>query len=91
MRIIDLISKDSVKLNLVSKDKLSVIDELVELVDNSGNLNDSDEYKEAILAREELSTTSFTSSSGNFSFSFTFIYFKNSSILYAFIKLFLKL
>lgn len=57
MRIIDLISKDSVKLNLVSKDKLNVIDELVELVDNSGNLNDSDEYKEAILAREELSTT----------------------------------
>ena len=39
MRIIDLISKDSVKLNLVSKDKLNVIDELVELVDNSGNLN----------------------------------------------------
>lgn len=57
MRIIDLISKDSVKLNLASKDKLNVIDELVELVDNSGNLNDSDEYKEAILAREELSTT----------------------------------
>ena len=57
MRIIDLISKDSVKLNLVSKDKLNVIDELVELVDNSGNLKDSDEYKEAILAREELSTT----------------------------------
>ncbi len=42
MRIIDLISKDSVKLNLVSKDKLNVIDELVELVDNSGNLNDSE-------------------------------------------------
>lgn len=57
MRIIDLISKDSVKLNLVSKDKLNVIDELVELVDNSGNLNDSNQYKEAILAREELSTT----------------------------------
>lgn len=57
MRIIDLISKDSVKLNLVSKDKLNVIDELVDLVDNSGNLKDSDEYKEAILVREELSTT----------------------------------
>lgn len=55
MRIIDLISKDSVKLNLVSKDKLNVIDELVDLVDNSGNLNDSDEYKEAILARDRKS------------------------------------
>ena len=57
MRIIDLINKNSVKLNLVSKDKLSVIDELVELVNNSGNLNDKNEYKKAIIAREKLSTT----------------------------------
>ena len=57
MRIIDLINKNSVKLNLVSKDKLSVVDELVDLVNNSGNLKDKNEYKEAILAREELSTT----------------------------------
>lgn len=57
MRIIDLINKNSVKLNLVSKDKSSVIDELVDLVNNSRNLNDKNEYKEAILAREELSTT----------------------------------
>ena len=57
MRIIDLIDKKSVKLNLSSKDKQSVVNELVELVNNSGNLNDKNEYKEAILAREELSTT----------------------------------
>ena len=57
MRIIDLINKNSVKLNLVSKDKSSVVDELVDLVNNSGNLNNKKEYKEAILAREELSTT----------------------------------
>ncbi|MCC3869950.1 PTS fructose transporter subunit IIABC [Terrisporobacter mayombei] len=57
MRIIDLINKKSVKLNLVSKDKSSVVDELVDLVNNSGNLNNKKEYKEAILAREELSTT----------------------------------
>ncbi|WP_276630842.1 PTS sugar transporter subunit IIA, partial [Terrisporobacter hibernicus] len=57
MRIIDLINKNSVKLNLVSKDKSNVVDELVDLVNNSGNLNNKKEYKEAILAREELSTT----------------------------------
>jgi len=57
MRIIDLINKNSVKLNLVSKDKLNVVDELVDLVNNSGNLNNKKEYKETILAREELSTT----------------------------------
>jgi len=57
MRIIDLINKNSVKLNLVSKDKSNVVDELVDLVNNSGNLNNKKEYKETILAREELSTT----------------------------------
>ena len=57
MRIVDLINKNSVKLNLNSTDKLSAVDELVDLVNNSGNLNNKEEYKEAILAREELSTT----------------------------------
>ena len=57
MRIKDLLSKESIKLNLSSKTKTDVIDEMVDLVDASGNLNDKQEYKEAILAREELSTT----------------------------------
>lgn len=57
MRIIDLINKNSVKLNLESTDKSSAVDELVDLVNNSGNLNNKNEYKQAILAREELSTT----------------------------------
>ncbi|MDY2734785.1 PTS fructose transporter subunit IIABC [Intestinibacter sp.] len=53
----DLLSKESIKLNLSSKTKPDVIDEMVDLVNASGNLNDKQEYKEAILAREELSTT----------------------------------
>ena len=57
MRITDLLSKESIKLNLSSKTKPDVIDEMVDLVNASGNLNDKQEYKEAILAREELSTT----------------------------------
>ena len=57
MRITDLLSKESIKLNLSSKTKPDVIDEMVDLVDASGNLNNKAEYKEAILAREELSTT----------------------------------
>ena len=57
MRIVDLIDKKSVKLNLTSNEKLKVVDELVDLVDKSGNLSDKDEYKNAILDREELSTT----------------------------------
>ena len=57
MRITDLINKKSVDLNLQGKNKLEVIDNLVDLVDNSGNLNDKEEYKKAILARENISTT----------------------------------
>ena len=57
MRITDLLSKESIKLNLSSKTKPEVIDEMVDLVNASGNLNNKDAYKEAILAREELSTT----------------------------------
>ncbi len=57
MRITDLINKKSVDLNLQGKNKLEVIDNLVELVNNSGNLNDKEEYKKAIIARENMSTT----------------------------------
>ncbi|MDB0438491.1 PTS fructose transporter subunit IIC [Clostridioides difficile] len=57
MKIIDLLDEKSIKLNLESKNKSEVIEELVDLVANSGNLNDKENYKKAILAREEMSTT----------------------------------
>nr|UWI48876.1 fructose-specific PTS transporter subunit EIIC [Clostridioides difficile] len=57
MKIIDLLDEKSIKLNLESKNKPEVIEELVDLVANSGNLNDKENYKKAILAREEMSTT----------------------------------
>ena len=57
MRIVHLINKNSVKLDLNTKSKLDVVDELVDLVNDSGNLNDKNEYKKAILAREKLGTT----------------------------------
>ncbi|RDY25879.1 PTS fructose transporter subunit IIC [Romboutsia weinsteinii] len=57
MRIIDLLSKKSVELNLHASTKLESIDKMVDLVNNSGNLNDQEEYKKAIIAREEMSTT----------------------------------
>ena len=57
MKITDLIDKKSINLNLKSNTKLYVIDELVNLIDNSGNLNNKEEYKKAILDREVLSTT----------------------------------
>lgn len=57
MRIIDLLDKKSVTLNLVASTKIEAIDKMVDLVENSGNLNNKEEYKKAIIAREEMSTT----------------------------------
>lgn len=57
MRITDLINKKSISLNLDANNKQDAIDKLVVLVDSSGNLNDVVAYKEAIIARENQSTT----------------------------------
>lgn len=57
MKIIDLLDKKSINLNLKSNSKSSVIDELIDLVDASGNLIDKKEYKQEILAREEKGST----------------------------------
>ncbi|MDB8801123.1 fructose-specific PTS transporter subunit EIIC [Romboutsia sp. 1001216sp1] len=57
MKIVDLINKKSISLNLKVTDKSDAIDKLVDLVNNSGNLNNKEEYKKAIIARENQSTT----------------------------------
>lgn len=57
MKIIDLLDPNSINLNLSSKIKEDVINELVDLVDKSGNLNDKNIYKQEILKRENQSTT----------------------------------
>lgn len=55
MKIIDLLDEKLIKLNLNLKIKLEVIEELVDLVVNSGNLNDKENYKKVILVCEEMS------------------------------------
>lgn len=57
MKIIDLLHKEGIILNFNPSTKEQCINELVNLMDRTGSLNDKEEYKKAILAREELSTT----------------------------------
>ena len=57
MRITDLLSKQSITLDLKATNKMAAIDELVDLVHASGNLSDKEAYKKGIIAREEQSTT----------------------------------
>ncbi|MCY6483073.1 fructose-specific PTS transporter subunit EIIC [Clostridium aestuarii] len=57
MRITELLKKDTIILNLKSTTKSEVLDELVNKLDNAGRLNNKEEFKKAILIREEQSST----------------------------------
>ncbi|WP_411333703.1 fructose-specific PTS transporter subunit EIIC [Metabacillus indicus] len=57
MKITDLLTRDTIILDLRAGTKPAVIDELIEILHNSGKLKDKEGYKKAILAREEQSTT----------------------------------
>jgi fructose PTS system EIIBC or EIIC component len=57
MKITDLLTKDTILLHLKAQSKEAVIDELIEKLNTAGKLNNKEEYKKAILARESQSTT----------------------------------
>lgn len=57
MRIVDLLSKESILLGAAPSSKAEAIDMLVELQANGGRLSDKEAYKRGILAREEMSST----------------------------------
>ena len=57
MRIVDLLHKQGMNLNIKPSSKAECINILVDLMDKTGNLSNKEEYKKAILAREDLSTT----------------------------------
>lgn len=57
MRIVDLLSKDSITLNAAPKSKAEAIDMLVDLQVKGGKIADREAYKKGILAREEMSST----------------------------------
>lgn len=57
MRISELLSKETIKLDLKADKKQDVIDQLVDVLNNAGRLKDKNKYKEAILKRESQSST----------------------------------
>lgn len=57
MRIVDLLSKESISLNASPSSKPEAIDMLIDLQVKGGKISDKDEYKKGILAREEMSST----------------------------------
>ncbi len=57
MRIVDLLSENSIELGASIASKSEAIDRLVELQVKGGHIKDIDAYKAGILAREEMSST----------------------------------
>ncbi|MBD1381330.1 PTS fructose transporter subunit IIABC [Metabacillus arenae] len=57
MRITELLTKETIKLNLEADSKNGVIEELVTQLDQAGKLQDKEGYKQAVLDREKQSTT----------------------------------
>ncbi len=57
MRIVDLLSKQSIKLNASPRSKQEAIDMLIDLQVKGGRIADKEEYKKGILAREEKGST----------------------------------
>ena len=55
----DLYKENTVCMNLKSKTKQDVINEMVELLEKNGILNNKNEFKKETLEREELSSTGF--------------------------------
>ena len=57
MSIKDVIISKCIEVNLKSKTKSEVIDELIDILYSSGRINDKEKYRKAILEREEKGST----------------------------------
>lgn len=57
MRITDLLQRDAIALHMNPASKAEALQILVDLHDKVGNIDDKEEYKAGILAREDLCTT----------------------------------
>ena len=57
MKITELLTKETVLLSIEGNGKHAVINELIDLLDRAGKLSDREQFKAAILKREEQGST----------------------------------
>lgn len=57
MKITELLTQETILLNIEGNGKLDAINQLVDILYSAGKLSDKETYKQAILKREEQSTT----------------------------------
>ncbi|MGL5055931.1 MAG: PTS fructose transporter subunit IIABC, partial [Fusobacteriaceae bacterium] len=57
MKITEMLTKETIELNLDAKTKSEVIDKMVDILFNAGKINNKEVFKEGILKRESQSST----------------------------------
>ncbi|MGL6167010.1 MAG: PTS sugar transporter subunit IIA, partial [Fusobacteriaceae bacterium] len=57
MKITEMLTKETIELNLEAKTKSEVIDKMVDILFNAGKINNKEVFKEGILKRESQSST----------------------------------
>ena len=57
MKITDLLTKESIDLNVKASNKKDVIEKAVDLMQHNGNIKDKAEYLKLVMKREEEGTT----------------------------------
>ena len=57
MKITDLLSEESIELNVEAKDKNDIIDKMTRLMIKTGRINNLEKYKKLVLKREEEGST----------------------------------
>ena len=57
MKITDLLSEESIELNVEAKDKNDIIDKMTRLMLKTGRINNLEKYKKLVLKREEEGST----------------------------------
>ena len=57
MKITDLLDEQSIKLNATANSKKQALEQIINLMDQTGNIENLEEYKQVVFRREEQGTT----------------------------------
>ena len=57
MKIIDLLDEKSIRLNAAASSKKEALNQIINLINQTGNITNKEEYKEIVFKREEQGTT----------------------------------
>ena len=57
MKIIDLLEEKAIRLNAAASSKKEALNQIINLINQTGNITNKDEYKEIVFRREEQGTT----------------------------------